>query len=82
MNFTANGRDYHLAYYLTDGIYPKWATFIQSISIQQGPKAVLFAQHQEVVRKDVEHAFGVLQARFSIVKNPAFFGIKSKLGRL
>ena len=64
-----------MAYYLTDGIYPKWATFIQSILIPQGPKAQLFAQHQEAVRKDVEHAFGVLQACFGIVKNPVLFGI-------
>uniref|UniRef100_A0A0D3CK85 Uncharacterized protein n=1 Tax=Brassica oleracea var. oleracea TaxID=109376 RepID=A0A0D3CK85_BRAOL len=49
VTFSVNGREYHLAYYLTDGIYPKWATFIQSISIPQGPKAILFAQHQEAV---------------------------------
>ena len=57
VTFSVNGREYHLAYYLTDGIYPKWATFIQSIPIPQGPKAALFAQHQEAVRKDVERAF-------------------------
>jgi len=62
VNFSVNGKEYDLAYYLTDGIYPKWATFIQSISLPQGPKAVLFAQHQEAARKDVERAFGVLQA--------------------
>uniref|UniRef100_A0A0D3DTQ6 DDE Tnp4 domain-containing protein n=1 Tax=Brassica oleracea var. oleracea TaxID=109376 RepID=A0A0D3DTQ6_BRAOL len=73
VTFSVNGREYHMAYYLTDGIYPKWTTFIQSIPIPQVPKAVLFAQHQEAVRKDVERAFGVLQARFVIVKNPAFF---------
>uniref|UniRef100_A0A0D3AYB5 DDE Tnp4 domain-containing protein n=1 Tax=Brassica oleracea var. oleracea TaxID=109376 RepID=A0A0D3AYB5_BRAOL len=67
VTYSVNGREYHLAYYLTDGIYPKWATFIQSISLPQGPKAVLFAQHQEAVRKDVERAFGVLQARFTII---------------
>ena len=71
-----------MAYYLTDGIYPKWATFIQSIPIPQGPKAVLFAQHQEAVRKDVERAFGVLQARFDIVKNPALFWDKVKIGKI
>uniref|UniRef100_A0A0D3ANZ8 Uncharacterized protein n=1 Tax=Brassica oleracea var. oleracea TaxID=109376 RepID=A0A0D3ANZ8_BRAOL len=79
---SVNEKEYHMAYYLTDGIYPKWATFIQSIPIPQGPKAVLFAQRQEAVRKDVERALGVLQARFAIVKNPALFGIKSKFGRL
>uniref|UniRef100_A0A0D3D638 Uncharacterized protein n=1 Tax=Brassica oleracea var. oleracea TaxID=109376 RepID=A0A0D3D638_BRAOL len=69
VTFSVNGREYNLAYYLTDGIYPKWSTFIQSIPIPQGPKAVLFAQHQEAARKDVERAFGVLQARFAIKTN-------------
>ena len=71
VNFSVNGTDYHYGYYLTDGIYPKWATFIQSISLPQGPKKSLFATTQESVRKDVERAFGVLQARFAVVKNPS-----------
>nr|BAA85461.1 ORF-c [Brassica rapa] len=58
------------------------ATFIQSIQIPQGPKAVLFAQCQEAARKDVERAFGVLQARFAIVKNPALFWDKVKIGNI
>jgi len=33
----------------------------------------LFAAAQEVYRKDVKHAFGVLQARFAIVCGPARF---------
>uniref|UniRef100_A0A0D3CC35 DDE Tnp4 domain-containing protein n=1 Tax=Brassica oleracea var. oleracea TaxID=109376 RepID=A0A0D3CC35_BRAOL len=82
VTFSVNRSEYHLAYNLIDGIYPKWTTFIQSIPIPQGPKAVLFAQHQEAVRKNVERAFGVLQARFVIVKIRRFFGIKPKLGRL
>uniref|UniRef100_A0A0D3CJ63 DDE Tnp4 domain-containing protein n=1 Tax=Brassica oleracea var. oleracea TaxID=109376 RepID=A0A0D3CJ63_BRAOL len=82
VTFSVNGRQYHMAYYLTDGIYPKWATFIQSISLPQAPKAVLFAQRQEAVRKDVERAFGVLQARFAIVKNPVLFWDKVKIGKI
>uniref|UniRef100_A0A0D3AUS5 DDE Tnp4 domain-containing protein n=1 Tax=Brassica oleracea var. oleracea TaxID=109376 RepID=A0A0D3AUS5_BRAOL len=82
VTFFVNERKYHMAYYLTDGIYPKWATFIQSISVPQGPQAVLFAQRQEAVRKDVERAFGVLQARFAIVKNPALFWDKVKIGKI
>uniref|UniRef100_A0A0D3DMR9 DDE Tnp4 domain-containing protein n=1 Tax=Brassica oleracea var. oleracea TaxID=109376 RepID=A0A0D3DMR9_BRAOL len=82
VTFFVNGREDHLAYYLTDGIYLKWTTFIQSIPMPQGPKAVLFAQHQEAVRKDVERAFGVLQAHFAIVKNPALFWDKTKIGKI
>ncbi|XP_020266405.1 uncharacterized protein LOC109841893 [Asparagus officinalis] len=52
VNFTVNGRQYNIAYYLADGIYPKWSVF-------------------ESCRKDVERAFGVLQARFAIVRQPA-----------
>ena len=75
-----NGHQYDLAYYLTDGIYPKWSTFIQSISNPQGPEAELFAKVQETTRKDVERAFGVLQARFAIVKNPAILWDKRQIG--
>ncbi|CAL9218143.1 unnamed protein product, partial [Arabidopsis halleri] len=82
VNYVVNGRDYHLAYYLTDGIYPKWATFIQSIRLPQTRKARLFATKQEAVRKDVERAFGVLQARFHIIKNPALVWDKEKIGKI
>ncbi|XP_019087472.1 PREDICTED: uncharacterized protein LOC104728265 [Camelina sativa] len=71
-----------MAYYLTDGIYPKWSTFIQSISLPQTPKDCFFATHQEAARKDVERAFGVLQARFAIVKNPALLWDKNKIGNI
>uniref|UniRef100_A0A0D3D7T5 AMP-dependent synthetase/ligase domain-containing protein n=1 Tax=Brassica oleracea var. oleracea TaxID=109376 RepID=A0A0D3D7T5_BRAOL len=67
---------------LPDGIYPKWSTFIQSISHPQGHKAELFARIQEATRKDVEWAFGVLQARFAIVKNPALSMDKEKIGKI
>uniref|UniRef100_A0A0D3DL26 Myb-like domain-containing protein n=1 Tax=Brassica oleracea var. oleracea TaxID=109376 RepID=A0A0D3DL26_BRAOL len=46
------------------------------------PKAELFAERQESVRKDVESAFGVLQSRFAIVKNPARLWDKEKIGKI
>ena len=79
MAFVVNGNEYNLAYYLTDEIYPKWATFIQSISLPQDEKASLFATNQEACRKDVERAFGVLQARFAIVKHPALIWDNMKI---
>ncbi|XP_022553853.1 putative nuclease HARBI1, partial [Brassica napus] len=82
LEYVVNGHMHNLAYYLTDGIYPKWSTFIQSISLLQGPKAELFAKVQEATRKNVERAFGVLQARFAIVKNPALSWDKEKIGKI
>uniref|UniRef100_A0A0D3CVD7 DDE Tnp4 domain-containing protein n=1 Tax=Brassica oleracea var. oleracea TaxID=109376 RepID=A0A0D3CVD7_BRAOL len=82
VTYMVNGHQYDLAYYLTDGIYPKWSTFIQSITLPQGPKAELFAKVQEATRKDVERAFGVLQARFAIVKNPTLSLDKEKIGKI
>ncbi|XP_024011210.1 uncharacterized protein LOC112086489 [Eutrema salsugineum] len=78
VKYFVNGRRYNLAYYLTDGIYPDWATFIQSIQMPESEKAILFAQRQEAARS----AFGVLQARFAIVKNPALIWDKEKIGKI
>ncbi|XP_048604562.1 putative nuclease HARBI1 [Brassica napus] len=82
VKFKVNNHTYHMAYYLTDGIYPNWSTFIQSIPLPQGPKAEKFAEKQESARKDVERAFGVLQSRFAIVKNPALQWDKEKIGKI
>ena len=82
VNFYVNGNPYHLAYYLTDGIYPKCATFIQSIRLPQSEKHSLFAKTQEAIRKDVERAFGVLQARFAVVKNPSKLWDKEKIANI
>ncbi|XP_021764867.1 uncharacterized protein LOC110729439 [Chenopodium quinoa] len=71
VNFTVNGNTYNQGYYLTYGIYPKWATFISAITSPQTPKQKLFTIKQESIRKDVECAFGVLQARFVIIRHPA-----------
>ncbi|GLT53580.1 hypothetical protein SLA2020_268430 [Shorea laevis] len=55
------------------GRAPPWATFVKTISSPQGNKKKYFAAAQESARKDVECAFGVLQARFAIVRGPARF---------
>ncbi|XP_018509885.2 putative nuclease HARBI1 [Brassica rapa] len=82
VRYMVNGHMYKLAYYLTNGIYPKWSTFIQSITLSQCPKQELFAKVQEATRKDVERAFGVLQARFAIVKNPVKTLDKAKISKI
>ena len=66
-----NGRQYTKAYYLADGIYPEWAIFVKSIRAPQSAEHKLFSEHQEGARKDVECAFGILQSRFCILRQPA-----------
>ncbi|XP_021850824.2 uncharacterized protein [Spinacia oleracea] len=71
VNFIVNETEYNMGYYLTDGIYPEWAAFVKTFSHPQDPKRLLFKKRHESARKDVERAFGVLQARFAIVHGPA-----------
>ena len=73
VNYSVNGHEYTMGYYLVDGIYPSWSTFIKTIPCPQGNKKKHFVAAQESAKKDVERAFRVLQARFAIVREPACF---------
>ena len=70
-NYSINGRNYSMGYYLTDDIYPKYATFVQAINPPTTPKERLFMLRQEAARKDVKRAFGVLQIKWGITQGPA-----------
>ncbi|CAH9075034.1 unnamed protein product [Cuscuta epithymum] len=81
-DFTIQGHQYKMGYYLSDGIYPQYATLIQTISQPTSMKERLFAKCQESARKDVERAFGVLQSRWHIVKGPARMWSATDLGKI
>ena len=71
-----------MGYYLVDGIYPQWAAFVKTISEPRGNKQTHFATMQEAARKDVERAFGVLQARWGIVRSAAMMWESETLWQL
>lgn len=60
----------------------EWASFMKTISLPQIEKHKLFAECQEGARKDVERAFGVLQARFNIVRRPAKKWKRKSVGKI
>ena len=82
VNFEVNGHQYNQGYYLADGTYPQWSTFVKTIPNPQGEKRSRFAKEQESYRKDVEHAFGVLQSRWAIIRHPTRCWIVETLGEV
>ena len=71
LDYYINNHQYNMRYYLADGIYQKWATLVQTIPNPRNDAEKLFTLHQEAYRKDVERAFGNLQARWKIISEPA-----------
>jgi hypothetical protein len=69
----ANNHTYNYGYYLADGIYPRWQTFVKPVKYPTGKKKLMFHNAQASARKDVERAFEILQAQFAIVREPARF---------
>ncbi|XP_062230040.1 uncharacterized protein LOC133927596 [Phragmites australis] len=67
VSYTINSNTYDMCYYLGDEIYPEWAIIVKAISAPRGNKSVHVSVLQASTRKDVELAFGVLQARFAII---------------
>ncbi|GKD15750.1 ALP1-like protein [Tanacetum coccineum] len=61
--YVVNGVGFEKGYYLADGIYPQWATFVKFFTVANDVKHAYFKKRQESARKDVERAFGVLQGR-------------------
>ena len=72
VQFTVNGNSYDMGYYLADGIYLAWIALVKTIRYPMDRKTQHFAALQEGARKDIERAFGVLQARWAVVRGPAY----------
>ncbi|XP_057811349.1 uncharacterized protein LOC131025567 [Salvia miltiorrhiza] len=70
---------YYKRYYLIDDIYPNWPVFGKSPTHPTNEKSKRFNVMQEAARKDIERAFGVLQAQWAIIKGPARLWSKAEL---
>nr|XP_020177431.1 uncharacterized protein LOC109762965 [Aegilops tauschii subsp. strangulata] len=81
-NYNVNVRDYNMGSYLAICIYPQWAAFVKIIFELRGNKQSHFATMQEAARKDVERAFGVLQAHWGIVRSAAMMWESETLWQL
>ena len=46
VNYIINGHEYRMRYYLADGIYPNWSTFVKTIPCPQGLKKNIFLKHK------------------------------------
>ncbi|XP_074377674.1 uncharacterized protein LOC141719188 [Apium graveolens] len=73
VRYTVNGHEYNMGFYLDDGRYPYWPTFVKTISKPLGNKKQYFLNAQKSLRKDVERAFGVLQYQFAMIRGPSRF---------
>ncbi|KAJ9548900.1 hypothetical protein OSB04_021443 [Centaurea solstitialis] len=78
-SFSVNGRQYKHGYYLADGIYPKWTTFVKVYRYPTEPERIAFTERQESARKDIERAFAILKSKWHIVKYPARAWTKKKI---
>nr|GEY47555.1 protein ALP1-like [Tanacetum cinerariifolium] len=68
--YVVSGVGFENGYYLADGIYPQWATFVKSFTVANDAKHAYFKKRQESARKDVERAFGVLHGCWGIIQQP------------
>nr|KAJ0213369.1 hypothetical protein LSAT_V11C400195620 [Lactuca sativa] len=68
MSYVLNGNEYKYGYYLADGMYPEYATFVKSYSFPADEKRKIFKLAQESVWKD-----------WHIIKHPARTWNRAKL---
>ena len=68
----ANSVERSIAYFLGDGIYPRYPIFVLPIHETEEEGKKRYSKRQEGRRKDIERAFGVIKARFRILRNEDF----------
>ncbi|KAJ9557950.1 hypothetical protein OSB04_012564 [Centaurea solstitialis] len=70
-SFVVNGTHYKHGYYLVDGMYPEWTTFVKAFRYPSCERRLEFKKRQESARKDIERTFATLKDKWHVVKRPA-----------
>ncbi|KAJ9552398.1 hypothetical protein OSB04_016443 [Centaurea solstitialis] len=78
-SFVVNDIHYKHEYYLADGIYPEWSTFVKAFRYPTDERRVEFKKRQESARKDIERTFATLKDKWHVVKRPARVWSQRKL---
>jgi hypothetical protein len=65
--YTIDGKQFDKLWVTVDGIYPKLARFVKTLSQPVNKMQGNYAKWQEKTRKDVERGFGVLQSKFRLL---------------
>ncbi|KAJ9550915.1 hypothetical protein OSB04_014960 [Centaurea solstitialis] len=78
-SFVVNNTHYNHGYYLADGIYPEWTTFVKAFRYPVEEPRVHFKTRQESARKDIERTFATLKDKWHVVKYPARVWTQRKL---
>jgi hypothetical protein len=65
--------------HMTSGRMPNWPTFVKAIRHPYEEKKIYFTQMLESYRKDIERTFGVLQARWAVLRGPAYGWDRNRL---
>ena len=68
--FDIGGEEFKQLFILVDGIYPKYSRFVKAYKEPVGDDEKALTSWQESARKDIERAFGVLQAKFQVLARP------------
>ncbi|GKB39886.1 ALP1-like protein isoform X1 [Tanacetum coccineum] len=79
--FVVNGHTYRKCYYLADGIYPVWSTFVKTFSVTRDEKTLKFKSVQKAARKDIERAFGNEGFEVSILERCYCFVVRESITR-
>ncbi|XP_057793118.1 uncharacterized protein LOC131009728 [Salvia miltiorrhiza] len=82
ITYQVNNSYYMSGFYLIDDFYLDRPTFVKSPPFSSDENNRRFKMMQEAAHKDIERAFGMLQARWTIIKGPTRLWKKEELSNI